>query len=549
MRIRAVRAPSNHSRILIIGAGAAGYAAASRLMENNVFDVTILEAEPRIGGRVNTVRFAENIVDLGAEWVHGEVGNVVYEMAEPLELLDHTNRYLTPTPAFVWSGGAVADPDDIELMFNLTEEIRDAGKEGQLANYTGSYGEWFLEQFSQRLLTVERRPPAELVDRFLGWFEKETGFYDGSDTWFSTSGRGITVYKECDGNLALAWKRNGYRSVFDLLTKRFPNPAQELPVRRRVLLNHEVSAIRWGERVYSSWRPSQEDNEVHSAQRHNEVTEAADEDMMYTTEDAGAVTETATEATEAGEALQSDQGRAASPPVVVELTGGGRYTADIVLVTVSLGVLKHSAQALFDPPLPERKMNAVQNLGFGQVNKLFMYFSEPWWPSGLSGYSVLVTGEDLEEFKRKYPVYGKQGHWVHGLSGFYIDEHRPNVVLMDWIVGEPARVMELYSDYQIMMGCKKWLEMFLGQNYSIPVPIGFTRSKWWSNPHFKGSYSFRSLDSDRADAWAAHLAEPILDVHGEPAVLFAGEATHDYYYSTVHGAIETGWREADRILK
>lgn len=31
--------------------------------------------------------------------------------------------------------------------------------------------------------------------------------------------------------------------------------------------------------------------------------------------------------------------------------------------------------------------------------------------------------------------------------------------------------------------------------------------------------------------------------------MFAGEATHDYFYSTVHGAVETGWREADRILK
>ena len=31
--------------------------------------------------------------------------------------------------------------------------------------------------------------------------------------------------------------------------------------------------------------------------------------------------------------------------------------------------------------------------------------------------------------------------------------------------------------------------------------------------------------------------------------MFGGEATHDHYYSTVHGAIETGWREADRILR
>ena len=31
-------------------------------------------------------------------------------------------------------------------------------------------------------------------------------------------------------------------------------------------------------------------------------------------------------------------------------------------------------------------------------------------------------------------------------------------------------------------------------------------------------------------------------------ILFAGEATHDHYYSTVHGGVETGFREADRLI-
>jgi monoamine oxidase len=59
--------------VLVIGAGAAGLAAANRLAANGV-DVTVLEARDRIGGRVWTVH-PDSLtvpVELGAEFLHGE---------------------------------------------------------------------------------------------------------------------------------------------------------------------------------------------------------------------------------------------------------------------------------------------------------------------------------------------------------------------------------------------------------------------------------------------------------------------------------------------
>jgi monoamine oxidase len=41
---------------VIVGAGASGIAAASLLMQYGVHNIVILEAENRIGGRINTVR-------------------------------------------------------------------------------------------------------------------------------------------------------------------------------------------------------------------------------------------------------------------------------------------------------------------------------------------------------------------------------------------------------------------------------------------------------------------------------------------------------------
>lgn len=44
------------------------------------------------------------------------------------------------------------------------------------------------------------------------------------------------------------------------------------------------------------------------------------------------------------------------------------------------------------------------------------------------------------------------------------------------------------------------------------------------------------------------LAEPLLHNDKRPIIQFAGEATSQNHFSTVHGAIESGWREADRLI-
>lgn len=81
--------PTN-SKITIIGAGPSGIAALSKLLENGYKNVVLLEASNRIGGRINTVPFASNVIDLGAQWIHGQVGNIVYEMVKNQSLTDVT---------------------------------------------------------------------------------------------------------------------------------------------------------------------------------------------------------------------------------------------------------------------------------------------------------------------------------------------------------------------------------------------------------------------------------------------------------------------------
>jgi lysine-specific histone demethylase 1 len=70
--------------IIVVGAGAAGIMAARQLMEFG-FEVTILEANSRVGGRVHTSEKLGGI-DLGASIVTGLVGNPLDDPYEQLEL-------------------------------------------------------------------------------------------------------------------------------------------------------------------------------------------------------------------------------------------------------------------------------------------------------------------------------------------------------------------------------------------------------------------------------------------------------------------------------
>src|SRR5262249_5653840 len=68
--------------VIVVGAGVAGLEAARRLSRART-RVIVLEARPRIGGRVNTLRLPgwPAPVEAGAEFVHGEPPNLMRALA------------------------------------------------------------------------------------------------------------------------------------------------------------------------------------------------------------------------------------------------------------------------------------------------------------------------------------------------------------------------------------------------------------------------------------------------------------------------------------
>lgn len=134
---------------------------------------------------------------------------------------------------------------------------------------------------------------------------------------------------------------------------------------------------------------------------------------------------------------------------------------------------------------------------------------------------------------------------VRHVLGFYVNKNLPNM-LFGWISRSGARSIEYANDDDLKNGIQNIFSKFLTDFNVTKIEKAFT-SKWYSNRNFKGAYSYRSVNDRNNVNTRNSMAEPLLNSDGKIIVQFAGEATHSIYYSTVHGAIESGWREAQRL--
>ncbi|KAJ9585575.1 hypothetical protein L9F63_002605, partial [Diploptera punctata] len=226
-------------KIVIVGAGASGIAAATKLLENGINDFVILEAQDYYGGRVNTVRFGDEYVDLGAQWIHGEEGNVVFKMAKPHNLIEKDEFKTT----YLQSSGNVLDKEQINSILDILDEITESAYQ-DLHNYTDSLGNFFNQEYP-KMLKKQSLQSSALTWEMFDWYQKDLNVEDSSDTWFQVSGYGYTVYERCEGFQEWGWKAGGYATLLDLLMKKIPDASNELSVGDKIHHQAEVVQILW----------------------------------------------------------------------------------------------------------------------------------------------------------------------------------------------------------------------------------------------------------------------------------------------------------------
>lgn len=213
------------------------------------------------------------------------------------------------------------------------------------------------------------------------------------------------------------------------------------------------------------------------------------------------------------------------------------FIADHVICTIPLGVLKEKANTLFEPDLPQYKLEAFNRLLHGTVDKIFLEYERPFLNSDISEVMLLWEQHDA------YTEQDIKQNWFKKIYSFSkVNE----CLLLGWISGKEAEYMETLTHDEVGAKCTEILRRFLKDPF-VPNPKRCVCTSWKKQQYSRGSYTAIAVGGSQEDIES--IAEPLYATaqQSKPSVLFAGEHTHMNFYSTVHGAYLSG-RNAAQIL-
>ncbi len=197
-------------RVIVVGAGIAGLAAANALVHGGV-EVVVVEARDRIGGRLHTVDLGGSAVDLGGSWIHTPEGNPMTALADLLEV---STTPVNPFEAAVHVDASGARRP-LDPMFPFLE-----GFAGWLEMSRGSLpGDASLAEATDRFL--DEHGPADPDER--AWTRRVIGLAQSSDSAWPSEDVSAAAYPpntlSYGGDELGVFPDGGYRRIIDGLAE------------------------------------------------------------------------------------------------------------------------------------------------------------------------------------------------------------------------------------------------------------------------------------------------------------------------------------------
>ena len=280
------------------------------------------------------------MLEIGAQWIHGQEDNLVYELSlrgnltkEATNKEHHSasgaTKYLSHV--FCTEDGLVLDREVVLEACHAFEDIyMDFNGVNKVAEFQ-NLKDGFDDRFEKYLLTCDDK--AEVARLKRGLYRWRTTFEVHDNACESLKDVMCPCnYTPCAGN-GLVELKSGFGSVVRYVSQNIPEQA--------IKLNSPVETIQW----------TSDDN----------VTEKCK----------------------------------------VKCENGENYNCDHVIVTSSIGYLKKNAHTLFKPSLPDNKSRAIANTGYGNVLKIFLEWEEPFWNEDFEGLQLVWCSQNEDNDGRK----------------------------------------------------------------------------------------------------------------------------------------------------
>lgn len=193
------------------------------------------------------------------------------------------------------------------------------------------------------------------------------------------------------------------------------------------------------------------------------------------------------------------------------------YTADKIIVTVPIAVLQ-SNDIEFLPRLSSEKTNAFSKIGMGAGMKVFLKFTNRFFHQNIIGGNICAAYADDS-----------------------IGKIQDDNILLAFIMGEQAEYLtSLGSDAAITSALLQELDEMYNGAASASFIASYVQN-YTTNPFIKGAYSYSTI--------GIGVSRKIASQSVDKKLYFAGEAMNiNGHHQTVHGAIETGYREVINML-
>jgi monoamine oxidase len=210
--------------------------------------------------------------------------------------------------------------------------------------------------------------------------------------------------------------------------------------------------------------------------------------------------------------------------VTVRTAGGQVYRAELLVCTVSLGILKEGGIA-FSPELPADHLTAIRKLGFGTVIKVLLEFDQPFWDHRkVSGKSLFVISEEA-------------------LPTWWTQPEDDCALITGWVAGERREALRaLDKEGRLASALESLAHIFEVDELALRRRLKASLILDWSTaPGVHGGYSFDTVGAPEA---RVALSRPVVGT-----LYFSGEALYEGDVpGTVEAAFCSGITVADKII-